>query len=179
MDDRHADFLRRFTSAQPALRRFVLGHVRDFHRAEDVLQEVAVVLWDRFPEFVAGESFERWAFGVARHKILRSWRDRERDRLVLTDVMADRFAERLCALGPQHDERRMFLKACLEKLPERSRAAVELRYARQSSMAQVAAALGGSINAARLLLCRTRRLLSRCMESTRQGEEVKWTPAPP
>ena len=44
-------FLRDLTTVQPVLRRYVLAHIPDFHQAEDVLQEVTVVLWKRYGEF--------------------------------------------------------------------------------------------------------------------------------
>ena len=160
----HHDFLRRFTLAQPALRRYVLAHVPDFHQAEDVLQEVAVVLWDRIGEYQPDRSFQAWAFGIARNKILHSWRAPS-GRMLLTGELSERFAEKLQEVVPKFDRKRSLLKNCMAKLAERARSVIELRYGDGLSTEKIAETTGGSVNAVRILLCRTRRSLARCLSS--------------
>ena len=79
-DPRHELFLRLFTAHEPALRTFVRSLVPLVADANDVMQEVAVVLWQKFGEYESSEDFRRWAFGVARFKVLAWQRDRMRDR---------------------------------------------------------------------------------------------------
>jgi RNA polymerase sigma-70 factor (ECF subfamily) len=157
------DFLRRFTQAQPALRRYVLAHVPDFHQAEDVLQEAAVVLWDRRAEFDPSRSFEAWAFGVARNKLLHSRRAAAVRREVLTPELSEQVAARLAELAPAFEQRRGRLRDCVRRLAERARAVVELRYDRGLSTEEIAGNTGDSVNAVRILLCRVRRTLARCL----------------
>ena len=164
-DTTHHDFLRRFTLAQRALRRYVLAHVPDFHQAEDVMQEVAVILWDRFEEFQTDRSFEAWAIGIARNKVFHVRRTSGAGRLLLTGELSERFAAKLQNIVPQFDQRRGKLKNCLQKLAERARKTNELRYGEGFSTERIALETGGSVNAVRILLCRTRRSLARCITS--------------
>jgi RNA polymerase sigma-70 factor (ECF subfamily) len=162
MNEEH-DFLRRFTQAQPALRRYVLAHVPDFHQAEDVLQEAAVVLWGRRAEFDPARSFEAWAFGIARNKLLSSKRGVAVRREVLTPQLSERVAAKLGELAPQFEQRRGRLRDCVRKLAERARLVVEQRYDQGLSTQAIAESTGDSVNAVRILLCRVRRTLARCL----------------
>lgn len=157
------DFLRRFTKAQPALRRYVLAHLPDFHQAEDVLQDVAVVLWDRRQEFDPSRNFEAWAFGVARNKLLNSRRDVATRRRVLTPELSQRLAEKLSSPDAAPPPRQGRLKECLSRLAARAREVVEMKYDRGLSAERIAEATGSTANAIRILLCRIRRSLSRCL----------------
>ena len=87
-------FLSLYTAAQSALRQFILAHIPDLHEAEDVMQEVAVLLWKKFPEFEPGTSFPKWAIRVAQYEILHARRAHARRRIVLTPKLSDRAAER-------------------------------------------------------------------------------------
>ncbi|MEY5012122.1 MAG: hypothetical protein RLZZ253_3261, partial [Verrucomicrobiota bacterium] len=53
--------------------------------ADDVMQDVSVVLWEKFPALPESQDFRVWAFGVARYEVLAWLRDKGRDRLVLTE----------------------------------------------------------------------------------------------
>lgn len=159
----HHEFLRLYTSAQPALRRFVLAHVPDFHEAEDALQRAATVLWDKFAEFDGERSFAAWAFGVARREVLHSKRSAARSRLVLTDDLSERLGTALDSETRKSDVQRAFLDYCLGRLPENTRRAVEMKYRRGLSTAALAAALGVTANAVRINLCRARQLLADCL----------------
>src|SRR5215203_7142041 len=114
-EKQHELFLRHFTTNEAALRAFVRSLVPTRADANDVMQEVALVLWRKFAELPAGEGFRRWAFGVARFKVLSWRRDVGRDRHVfgddLTAVLADEAEARVDALDAQREALRM----CLEK----------------------------------------------------------------
>ncbi len=50
-DKQHQNFLRAFTLHEPAIRAFVRRLVPARADADDILQEVAIVLWEKFDEF--------------------------------------------------------------------------------------------------------------------------------
>ena len=58
--DRHRDFLRLFASHEPAIRAYVRRLVPLRADADDVMQDVAVVLWEKFEEFREGGDFRAW-----------------------------------------------------------------------------------------------------------------------
>jgi RNA polymerase sigma-70 factor (ECF subfamily) len=53
-------------ASEPAVRAYVRRLVPTRADADDVMQDVAVVLWEKYGEFRDGGDFRSWAFGVAR-----------------------------------------------------------------------------------------------------------------
>ena len=160
---RHDDFLRRFTTAQPALRRFILAQIPNDPEAEDILQETSLVLWRKFAQYNPEKSFTAWAMGIARNEVLHARRSASRHAKVLTDEVIDRLAERVEALAPTLDRRRSYLEHCLEKLSDRPRTVLEMHYRQGTPTERIAATLNSTVNAVRLLLYRSRQVLARCV----------------
>src|SRR5205809_484611 len=90
--EQHQRFLRAFTANEPAIRAYVRRLVPARADADDVMQEAAIVLWEKFAEFRDGADFRAWAFGVARFKVLSWLRDKGRDRLVLSEETVELLA---------------------------------------------------------------------------------------
>src|SRR5882724_11264787 len=123
-DQHHDQFLLLFAEHQPALRTFVRALLPSLADASEVMQEVAVVLWQKFAEFDAARDFRKWAFGVARYQALAHLRDRVRDRHVFNDELVGRLADEAAAAEQRHEAQREALETCLQKLPEHQRALV-------------------------------------------------------
>lgn len=68
------------------------------------------------------------------------------------------------------EARRLALRACLEQLPERSRAAIELRYGDGAGRAAIAAKVGIGEEGVKSLLARVRAALGDCVQR-RLGRE--------
>ena len=62
-DLRHQQFLHLFMASEPAVRAFVRSLVPTLPDSNDVMQEVAIVLWEKFTEYQTSDDFRRWAFG--------------------------------------------------------------------------------------------------------------------
>lgn len=71
-----------WTKAQPFVAAYITSLLRDFHRAEDVLQQVAVILVRKFGEYDSQQPFLPWALGIARLETLKEQRREARDRHV-------------------------------------------------------------------------------------------------
>src|SRR6188768_3964638 len=91
--EHYSRFLRIYTAHEPAIRAFVRRLVPSRADADDVMQEAAVVLWEKFGEFDVDGDFRAWAFSVARYKVLSWLRDKRRDRLVLSDEVVTLVAD--------------------------------------------------------------------------------------
>lgn len=161
-DPRHQHFLRYFMASEPAVRAFVRSLVPTLADSNDVMQEVAIVLWEKFTEYESSEDFRRWAFGVAKFKVLSWQRDRMRDRHVFgletTEILAgesERLSEHL-------EKQREALQNCLNKLPSDQRSLVNSAYAPSVRIDELAARIGLSAMALYKKLHRIRMLLVEC-----------------
>ena len=93
-DLRTKEFLALYTSCQRQLYVYVRCHVPNAQDADDVLQDISGVLWEKFGQFRREEDFARWACGVARLEVLKYRQQNKRARTVgLKEDFADRVLE--------------------------------------------------------------------------------------
>ncbi len=161
--EQHRQFLRRFTAQEPAIRAYVRRLVPLRADADDVMQEVAVVLWEKFGQFREGEDFRAWAFGVARYEVLGWLRDKGRDRLVLSEQVLDLIAEESLHEEPRLDAQRLALETCMTKVPADQRDLLMRAYQPEASIQEVAGSSGRTVAGFYQWLHRMRRLLLDCV----------------
>ncbi|MEX2186490.1 MAG: sigma-70 family RNA polymerase sigma factor [Pirellulales bacterium] len=161
---RHAEFLRAFTAHEPAVRAYARRLVPMRTDADDVMQEVAVVLWDKFDEFREGGDFKAWACGIARFKALAWMRDKGRDRLVLDNDVVDLIADQSLAGEPQLERQRLALEACLKKITPAERELIARAYQPDAKIREVAATSGRSVGGFYQWLYRMRQILLDCVK---------------
>jgi len=167
MINRQADFMVHFTKHQGDLRAVIGSMVFDRHAREDILQEVALVLWKKFDEYDGIHSFGAWARGIAVRKVLQSF-----DRTRRTPFPMD--PETIEAVLTAYDEteteadepteRQEALRHCLEHLPEKSRQLLDLRYEQELKLHEVAGRTGSTLDAVHKALSRIRTRLHDCVQ---------------
>jgi RNA polymerase sigma-70 factor (ECF subfamily) len=142
--DQHQRFLRLFMACEPAVRAFVRSLVPTLADSNDVMQEIAIVLWQKFGEYETTEDFRRWCFRVAKWKVLAWQRDRMRDRHVFgvdtTEVLAEAAESRSEVLELQREA----LRECLRKLSDGQRELVDHVYGGRARIQELAQRIGVS-----------------------------------
>lgn len=162
----HCRFLRLFTTNEVAVRAFVRRLVPARADADDVMQEVSIVLWKKFGSFHAGTDFRAWAFGVARFEVLAWLRDKGRDRLVLDEGVALKLAHEAEALEPALSRQREALQRCMDRVPEEQRSLIMRAYEPEARIQEVAASSGRSVAGFYQWLHRMRKTLLDCIHAT-------------
>jgi RNA polymerase sigma-70 factor (ECF subfamily) len=138
---------------------FALYELRDRHAAEDATEQVflrALAALPRFEERGEGGSstFRVWLFRIARN-VLANERRRRRRRpeepldLALGAAAAD---DPAATVADRDDARRAW--RAVERLPDERRRAIVLRFVHEMSTAEIAAILGRSEGAVRILIHR-------------------------
>lgn len=156
------EYLRHFLSAESSLRGYILAHVRDFSVADDLLQQTALVLWEKFAQYDPARPFLAWALGVARFEILNASRKTPPRSLLEGDLDSLIVGEYL-RLDSELPRRRQLLRTCLQKLPAPMSDAVRLRYDDGLRVDHIATKLGKSLGAVKVLLHRARAALQDCV----------------
>jgi RNA polymerase sigma-70 factor (ECF subfamily) len=170
--DRHAVFLRLFTETEGALRVFVRSLLPTHQDAAEVLQEVAVVLWEKFDRFDPDRSFRAWAFGIARYQALMFLRKVRLDRHIFDDVLVERLAESALERAGIHDRQREALERCLRRLQSGQRALVMDAYAPGVRIDQLAEERGQTAMSLYKALHRIRSLLMDCVRGEMGKEAI-------
>ncbi len=140
----------------------LLGKAAD---AEEVFQEVCVVLWREYEVFDPDTDFKKWASVIARHRVMRFRALESRRARQLSDRAVELLAEQAVEEADLLEDRRQALHGCLEKLAPADRELVATCYGElECSFRQVAEQLGRPANTVYKALQRIRRALRTCVE---------------
>jgi RNA polymerase sigma-70 factor (ECF subfamily) len=158
-------FTRYWTQAQPVVAGYISSLVPDFHAAEDLLQDVAVVLLHKFGEYDPQRPFVAWALGIARLEVL----SKRRQSTIRSVVGSDsQLIESVTAayeeLAPELDLRAHALRECRKEVRGRAETVLKLRYENALKPADIAAKLGLEPGAVRVQLSRIRSALQECVQ---------------
>jgi RNA polymerase sigma-70 factor (ECF subfamily) len=148
-----------FLSEAPRLRGYLFGLVGDHHLADDLLQEVFLVVGRG--GFDPSRDFGAWCRGIARNLAREAGR-RRRAQALPADVV-----ELLAEAAPppaEFDRRLEAIRACLTTLAPRARQVLEARFVEGSPPRAIAAAIGWTANAVSVALVRALAALRACVE---------------
>ena len=152
---------------RPKLLAYLLHLVRDPHDAEDLLQELSVIVLEK-PDMLtrAGDVFA-YLRGTARHLAAGRHGDRVRSGEALR-----RWTEWAWETDPDDGSAEAerapqisALRQCRQGLQENARRLVTLRYDRGLDLKSIAEDIGSSIGAVKVSLLRVRLALARCVQA--------------
>lgn len=159
-----AEFLKQLMRHQAAIRMFIGALVRDRQDREDLLQDVILVLWEKFDHYDPARPFDAWARGIAANKILQR---REKQGRTPTPFPPETVAAILDAFDRRGDgssEVGDALDDCLQELPRQSYQILMLRYRDALDVKELAPHVNLSAPAAYKTLARLRQRLRECVE---------------
>ena len=162
--DSRADFLRHFIRHEPQIYAFIRSVVPNRADAEDVFQEVAVVMWNKFDKFEPGTRFDSWALRIAHNQVLFYRQKQQRSKISFDDSLLEQLAEDSAGLSGSGSERRDALQSCVEKLPDDERSLIQRRFSGDATNRKVAELTGWSESSVSRALSRIYVNLMRCME---------------
>ena len=146
---------------------------RDFHVAEDVYQEVAVIVADRWETLPNDEELGRWLRECTRRKTLEVSRRTRHMPVTMSNEILDQVGAHF-GTGSGEEARgsnmRDIVAECAEKLRGMARRVVLARYRDNRACAEIAAELQRSVQGVYSILKRARRALAECIESMKPSE---------
>ena len=162
---KHERFFRLYNSIQMRLYTYLLTVVHNRVDAEDLLQETAIFLWEKFDQFEEGTSFGAWAIRIAQYKALEFIRRNKKTRMVFDDD----FYEKVSLCSPQSSsdvsEREEALRSCIKKLPEKYKTLLAMRYKKSIPIKRISNLMGRSANGLYQTFSKIISSLRSCMES--------------
>jgi len=176
MNVTHEEFTLYWTEAMPVVSAFINAMVPDFHEAQDVIQEVAVTLFNKMDDYDKSRPFVAWAIGVARNKIKTSRSKQVRHPLLYNTDVVEAVGNMCEEMAPQVGLRMQALNHCVRelKLKGRSRNIFLLRYQSLLMPRQIASRTGIASGTVRVMLNRIRDLLRKCIDSAIK-EQKAWS----
>lgn len=157
-------FLSLFLRSEREIFRYVAALVPNVADAEDIVQQTAIALWEKFEAYDSTQPFTPWACRFALNKA-RQWIERrQRWQALLQGGLAEELARRREELRPEFESRLKHLEGCLAKLPKAQRALIEGYYYRRSDIDHLSQESGRTVEATYKALQRIRQSLLVCVE---------------
>lgn len=142
--------------------------VRDPSLVDDLFQETLLTAWKRLDDFDRQRPFGPWLRGIARNLVLAAMRRPSR-RIVTCNPEVLELLDRRCEgmhtqPGDTLDDKMAVLRDCLQRLPDRFRLAIQLRYLDDIRGRRLAQRLDTTIESTKKLLQRGRQRLLECLQ---------------
>lgn len=170
-DQRRDAFARLFAKYDRWLYSYLVTLLTSPADAEEVFQEVCVVVWRMYDQFELGTDFVKWVSVIAYNQVRKFRRESRRAGFQLSDETCERLASDAARGADLFDFRREALRRCLGKLGPADRRLVQRCYAdAQGSFKSIAEDLGRPVNTVYKALNRIRRSLHDCIDRTLAAE---------
>jgi RNA polymerase sigma-70 factor (ECF subfamily) len=163
-------FLSLFLRSEREIFRYVAALVPNVADAEDIVQQTALSLWEKFDAYDPNKPFTPWACRFALNKAKQWIERRQRWQTLLEHGLAEELAQRREELRPELETRLSYLEGCLAKLPDEQRSLVEGYYYRRDGIEKLAENSGRTVAAAYKTLQRIRQALLVCVEHAAKPE---------
>ena len=152
-----------WTKAQPVVSSFIYSIEPNVQNAEDILQEVALVIVRKYDTYIEGSSFLAWAIGIARTELMKYRRKNARDRHVFDDALIQQVASVYQAKSDDLCEMKSALEKCISILPDHGRKLLRMRYSWGLEVKKIATQMGMTVNSVFVALHRIRVSLQNCI----------------
>ena len=165
-------FLSLFLRSEREIFRYVAALVPNVADAEDIVQQTALALWEKFEAYDSSLPFTPWACRFAWNKT-RQWLERrQRWQALLEGGLGEELAQRREELRPELEARMKPLEGCLDKLPEEQRSLVEGYYYHREGIEKLATNSSRTVAATYKTLQRVRLVLQACIENAAKPEGI-------
>jgi len=162
-------FLSLFLRSEREIFRYVAALIPNVMDAEDIVQQTAIALWEKFGAYDPAQPFTPWACRFALNKTKQWIERRQRWQTLLENGLAEELAQRREELRPEIETRLKHLEGCLNKLPAEQRAIVEGYYYRRDGIEKIAEHSARTVAATYKTLQRIREALQLCIENAAKG----------
>jgi RNA polymerase sigma-70 factor, ECF subfamily len=158
------EFIRLLAAHNQSLYRYIFSLLPDPDQAQDVYQDAVMTLWEKFGEYRTDEPFLPWAYRFAHFKVLAHRKKNRRQPALLDDDVLNILAEEQVEENERLEAQLRLLPGCLDKLTQKERRLLEMRYDGRATLAQIAVETGRLADTLYRVLHRVRKKLLDCME---------------
>jgi len=159
----HDQFLALLLGHEMDLRAFIGSLVLDRHSRDDVFQEVALTLWEKFDRYDSQHSFGGWARGIAANKILKQRENRGRFPLCLSPSAVQALRDAFDRTEEVASRKADAMDECVKLLPQKARQLLTMRYYDELKPADIAQQTGRTVDSIYQSLSRLRAKLEECI----------------
>jgi RNA polymerase sigma-70 factor (ECF subfamily) len=162
-ESRGERFMHLYSGKERCIFKYIYTLVHNEAAAEDILQETTQAMWTKFDEFEMGTNFVAWALRIAHYRVLKHWASQTKG-MIFNSQLVESLAQRAQDHIQQDSRKKMALRRCMKKLPERDMNLIKLRYQEGASVKKVAEQVSRGIKGVYKSLNRIRWQLLECIQ---------------
>jgi RNA polymerase sigma-70 factor (ECF subfamily) len=166
-------FLKEFTAARDDILAYIYSLVPSHAEAEDIFQDVSLLLWQKFDAFETGRNFRAWARKFAWNTV-QNWK-RTRKEVVWDREIMEALEKAFDAEEQEQGtlaEIKRALERCLNRLPAASRLILQQLYGANMSYEGLGRLLDRSYHGLKVTAHRIRQKLRECVEQVLFAEKA-------
>jgi RNA polymerase sigma-70 factor (ECF subfamily) len=172
-DQKQNEFMKLFLQSQSVVKGYLLACTGNLTKAEEIFQDVSMVLWEKFDTYDQTKAFNAWALGVARLEVLKSHQQFARSKEILSEDAVQRLAHTAAQTSEHINAVNKYLDICLEKIRNTMKNVIHMKYRENLPIKKIAKRVGRKTGAVEMILVRARRFLRKCIEQhMNEGKEV-------
>jgi RNA polymerase sigma-70 factor, ECF subfamily len=169
---REKEFMGLLSDSQSRLMGCIYALLHSMQDAEEVYQQVCLRMWQKFDDFQPGSDFAKWGCSIAYLEVMNFSRRKRGARVLFSDEFISELATWEAEQPADDSERHIAaLRACMERLRDRDRHLIELRYVGVQAVVGIAQQVGRTPQSVCNSLGRIRASLLACIKRSLAAEE--------
>ncbi|MGH2270919.1 sigma-70 family RNA polymerase sigma factor [Anaerohalosphaeraceae bacterium U12dextr] len=171
-DNKSVRFFSLYTTVQGRVYAFLMMLLHNRNAAEELLQETAATMWEKFDTFREGENFGAWAIAIARNKAFEYLRSNKKMKMLFSEECYQKMVEKACESSSDFHARLNALEQCIRKLELNQRQLLQLRYQDNVPVKEISQQIGGSPRLVYKRLVCIFELMRVCIQRTVAQQEL-------
>ncbi|AQQ08300.1 RNA polymerase sigma factor [Sedimentisphaera cyanobacteriorum] len=166
------DFLDLLIPNQVRIYAYILSMVRNYHDADDVLQDTVKTMFEKYEESKPIDNFVAWGIQIAYFKILDFRKKKANSKVQYDQQLFEKFSD-MVEQKQTKDDSVENLEKCIRKLNPRARKMVELRYYQDFRPRQISSLIGLSVTNVYKIMSRIHGKLLACLKAVPADERYE------
>lgn len=161
---RNKRFFELYGQCQNRLFSFLFMMVHNEADAEDLLQDTAATMLEKFETYELGTNFTAWGMTIAKNKAINFLRKNLKTRPQFRDDFYERIAQLETREKDTFSDRALAMETCLKRLEDPDKKMLQMRYEQEYSMKKIAEVFGRSKTGIYHTMARIHNLLHNCIK---------------
>lgn len=171
-EENYRAYVKLLQSNEAALRCFIRSLMPSWNDVDDVMQEVSLVLWEKFEDFDQNTNFLKWAYVIARFKVMNFCSKKGREKLHFDNDLLELMAAECEDEEELRKAEEKAMWSCMEKVPEARKQLLVNSSKKGVTVKSIAQQLGKTPKSLYRTLDRLKELLQKCIEEKLREEGV-------
>ena len=159
------EFVKLFTTHQAKINSYILTLVPNYSDSADIMQETAMMIWSKFPEFEVGSNFLSWGLSIAHYRVLEFRRKKKKiNEIGISEDVLEKIRLVTQDKKDSSNEQIVSLKKCFTLLDKNDQQIILLRYHENLKLREVAEKMDKSLQSIYRRISRVQESLFKCVK---------------